>query len=408
MARPRKPRWPVLPKRPYGTGSLSRDQTSGEIRARLPKAVSPTRKSRLFAPDALAEAAAWLDGHLRPAEATASPADTLGNWAGHWHLTYVAPIRPTTTARVYLWALDKLTPLYGISINEVRTSALQTIVGQLAGEIEPPTLLAVIGVWRRCFEAAIDDGLIARNPTRGLQTPPVVSRPPSERRHITPAEVGLLWPAIRGHRFEAAYALMLGCGLRIGEILGLSWEYVDLDGGRAWIERQFTEGVWRPMPKGRNPHWVPLPPAVVAALRRHRAAQAVGAVLVMQSAYGRRALADRDGTPWPWSRATVVSDLADLLEALEIAPATPHAGRHGLASYWLDNGVPPAVVAERLGHANAGITLAVYAHAGADGRQRADELTDRLLGQTAPDGVSAGVSGALSTTMGDDGAAPIE
>lgn len=385
MPRPRKPRWPPLPKRPYGAGSLSRDAATGEIRARLPARVSPTRRSRLFPPDAAAEASSWLDSHLTPAAAAASPADTLADWAGYWHSTFVAPVRPHTTTRLYLYALRRLEPIYSTLLAELRPSQLQAVVGALSGHLSAATLRGVVMVWRRCLDAAVQDGLLTRNPARGLTLPPM-ERGQRERRHITAQELAVLWPAIRGHRFEAAYALLLGCGLRIGEILGLSWAHVDLDAATAWIERQYTDGQWRPMPKGRNPHRIPLPPAVVAALRRHRARQPEGAVLVMQSEMtrGRRARRTPLAGPLPWSAPVVRADFARLLADLKIAPAVPHAGRHGLASFWLDNGVPAAVVAQRLGHAHAGTTLTFYARTGDEGQARADELAAQRL----PEGVS--------------------
>src|SRR5579862_9126183 len=46
-----------------------------------------------------------------------------------------------------------------------------------------------------------------------------------------------------------------------------------------------------------------------------------------------------------------------------------HSLRHTHASELLSNGVPIATVAKRLGHANANITLSIYAHA-----LEADEL----------------------------------
>lgn len=399
MPRKSRPRWPALPKREYGSGSLSRDATTGEIRARLPKSVSPTRRSRLFGPEDASAASAWLDSEISGDDGTvvAVAVLTLSDWAGMWHETYIVPVRPPTTARVYLYALKRLEPLFFRELDSIRPSDIQAVVGQCSAKLTPQVVHATVGVWRQCFEAAVNDELIRRNPVLQVRLPPITKTATAQRRHITPDEMAVLWPAIRGRRFEAFYALMLGCGLRAGEILGLAWEDVDLNAGRAWIHRQFTEGYWRDAPKARNPHWVPLPAAVVDALRRHRARQPASHALVLQSDYGRSRKRDRDGTPWPWSRATVAADLAQLLAETGIDHATPHSGRHGLASYWLDNGVSPAVVAERLGHANPSVTLQFYTHASPDGRARADDLTAQLLADTGQNGASGPDPAPLST-----------
>lgn len=404
----RRPRWPAFKRqRDYGTGSLSRDQQSGEIRARLPVSVSPTRKSRLFAHNQEAHAHAWIDGHLTRTTSVAA-FDTVGEWTGHWHEVYVSPLRSPETARKYSWALTKLEPLYRVRLAELRTSQLQQIVSALSAELDVGSIKAMVGVWLRCLDAAWEDELIVRNPARKVITLRAEPRSPAERRHMTPAEMSALWRMIPGHRFEAAYALMLGCGLRAGEILGLHWEHVDLNGGRAWIQWQFTNGRWRNLPKGRNPHWIRLPDPVVAALRRQQQRQPAGTRIVMQTEHVRRRVAERATAPWPWSRDTVTKDLTALLKAAGIEPATPHAGRHGLATYWLDNGVPASVVAERLGHADAGVTHKFYSHASQDGHALADDLAAGLSVGEALTAVPEPESGQLGDRLGDDDGGPSE
>lgn len=393
MPRRPKPKWPALPKRPYNGGSLSRDPLTGIIRARLPKRISPTRRSQEFAPDQGAAASAWLDAEIASVGEVVVAALTLRQWAGKWWSVYVEPIHPPNTARWYLYALRKLEEHYELLMPDVRTSHLQAVVGQLNKTVDPATIKGIVSVWRRCFEAAVDDEIVLRNVAKRVTAPKSAKKATGERRYATPAEVAKLWPRIRGERFEAAYALMLGCGLRIGEILGLHWEHVDFANKRAWVQHQFTNGHWRPLPKGSNPHWVPLPSGVLDALKRHRLQQPAGCTLVMQSLFDRPQKRRRFEGPRPWSRTIVVADLAKLLAELKIDHMTPHAGRHGLASYWLDRGIAPSVVAERLGHSNAGVTLAFYAHGSEEGMKRASDLVDDLLTGSDSDDVPPSLLG---------------
>jgi integrase len=369
----KKPPDPPPRRRVRGTGSIS-VAADGTIRARLPASVDPKRPARAFRPGQLDAAHAWLDGYLNPQPA-APVALTLGDWTGHWWRTFVEPIHPPNTAKWYLYALQQLAALDGVLLTDIRPSTLQGVVGALAGRVDAATVQGVVGVWRRCLDAAIDDDVISKNPARRLTVPKRSKPPPA--RHITADEVAALWPAISGKRFEPAYALMLGCGLRIGEILGLYWEHVDFVGHRIWIQHQFTNGHWRALPKGRNPHWVPMPERVAVALRRHQDSQPAGYVLVMQSPHRGR-LAKREKKPRPWSRNSVANDLANIVKALGLDALTTHAGRHGLATHLMEHGVPPPVIAERLGN-TPGVVLATYGHATPEGRRRADELVDRYL-----------------------------
>jgi len=54
--------------------------------------------------------------------------------------------------------------------------------------------------------------------------------------------------------------------------------------------------------------------------------------------------------------------LRRIVKALGIPPLRVHDLRHSYGSHLLANGVPVEIVAERLGHANATITLSVYRH----------------------------------------------
>lgn len=337
----------------------------------------PTRTSKDFPPGQVVQAGTWLDAMLAP-DAPAAP-KTLEDWASDWITIYVEPFHPPNTVRGYTYALRQLESQYAVALGQIRTSVLQGIVGRLAARLDPHSVQMIVGVWRRCMDAAIDDELLVRNPAKKLITPKTVPR--DKPRHVTAADVAALWPLISGQRFEAAFALLLGCGLRIGEVLGLRWENVDMAGRRIWVKDQFTNGHWRTLPKGRNPHWVRLPSDVHRALVRHLNAQPEGSVLVMQSTYGTgcRARRLRRTEPRPWNDETVRKALVKLCERVDVDPFVPHAARHGLVTALLDGGAPLAAVAERVGHADTATTLK-YAGRSDEGRELTDRLIDQYIG----------------------------
>lgn len=378
---PRRKAPPEPPaRRKRGAGSIS-VQADGSLLARAPASIDKRRPSREFPPGRRDLAEAWLDAivHPQPVAVTTAPV-TLGEWAGTWYETYVEPVMAPNTARWYLYALRLLSELYPLPLDAVRASQFQAVVGTVGKTRDAATVQAVVGVWRRCFDAAIEDELLTRNPTRRLTLPKVGKRSPA--RHITEREAALLRDAIIGERFEAAFALILGCGLRMGEILGLPWRNVDLANARAWIEPQYTNGHWRSTPKAANPHWIPLPSFVVTALIRHRNSQPAGTTLVMESTYpyaGRPRRGKKLDGPRPWSAQVVNSDLAALVKRLGLDHLTAHAGRHGLATYLMAAGIAPPVIAERLGN-TPGVILNTYGHPTATGQKQAGVLIDQYLG----------------------------
>lgn len=71
---------------------------------------------------------------------------------------------------------------------------------------------------------------------------------------------------------------------------------------------------------------------------------------------------DADGRR-PWRPDSVSGRFRDLRNRLGIAGCRFHDLRHGHGTYLLAAGVPVKTVSARLGHADASVTLRVYAHA---------------------------------------------
>jgi integrase len=82
------------------------------------------------------------------------------------------------------------------------------------------------------------DGLIPRNVTEGVKSP----RPKKkEIKPLTAEQARCLLEAAHSERLEAAYVLALTASLREGELLGLKWEDVDLEGSKLSVRRTLSE-----------------------------------------------------------------------------------------------------------------------------------------------------------------------
>lgn len=109
-----------------------------------------------------------------------------------------------------------------------------------------------------------------------LVKPPAVRR--EEARVLTIEEAERLLDVIRDDRLEAFWICALTLGLRRGELLGLRWDDIDFAGGLLAVRQtlQRADGSLRFVdPKtDRSRRVVPVPEPTLAALRRHRRAQA--------------------------------------------------------------------------------------------------------------------------------------
>jgi len=196
------------------------------------------------------------------------------------------------------------------------------------------------------------------------------------KRTLQPEQVRSLLTAARGTPWAAAVTLLGLLGLRRGELLGLSWQHIDLDAGTLTIAGSMVtvDGVptlGTPKTAGSR-RTLTIGPAVVALLRAHRvrqAEQALAAGPFWTGAYvddrGEKVnlvFVDEAGRPLPGHR--VNDALNRLARDAGIADrVTPHVLRHSAASLMIGRGMDVAAVAAVLGHASPAVTTAVYAHA---------------------------------------------
>ncbi|MFC8617278.1 hypothetical protein ACFT9M_12800 [Micromonospora purpureochromogenes] len=130
---------------------------------------------------------------------------------------------------------------------------------------------------RTLLSQAITEGLITRNVASLVKLPPV--RKP-RRKAWTSDDARRSLESARADEdpLYAAYVLVLGLGLRKGEMLGLTRAQVDLDGGGADHRSAAPAGpcraaAWKTKTAAASDATLPLPDICTVALDRRRAAQ---------------------------------------------------------------------------------------------------------------------------------------
>jgi integrase len=205
-------------------------------------------------------------------------------------------------------------------------------------------------ILKQALRDAVREKCIRTNPLDDVK-PPKQER--KEKDVLTPDEVRRLLDAVSGERFEVVYVLGATCGLRIGEILALRVEDIDLERGTIRIERTLYNGQCSAPKTTSSRRTLTLP---------QRALQALTRLCKVHGNPSGYLFATSSGKPvdvsnfYKWSFRPALRR-AGLPETL-----TPHSLRHGTASLLLNQNVPVPVVSKYLGHANPGITMKVYAH----------------------------------------------
>jgi integrase len=176
----------------------------------------------------------------------------------------------------------------------------------------------------------------------------------------------------------AFFGLALDAGLRRGELLGLQWK--DLDGSSLRVERQLLgivedeKGAFTldtSLPKGKCARTVDLGDETVRLLREHKRQQAELKMknrlryvdLDMMFSQEWEDLSDKNSRlGLPLRKNSINYRLDRLCQTAGVKRITPHGLRHMCATLLMLEGVPPKVVQERLGHADASMTVNVYSH----------------------------------------------
>ena len=248
-------------------------------------------------------------------------------------------------ARLQSFASDQKLPLREVQMHHVRRWA-----AALHGKgLAPRSIALVLSAWRGLYRWLGNDGLVALNPAEGVRAPKA-PQPLPKALSVDHAMALADAPAREGAdpalaaRDQCIVELLYGCGLRVGELVGL-----DLRAGSGgWIDA--SDASAHVIGKGSKRRSVPVGAAALKALRAWLEA--------------RSELANDDepallvGTRG--ARITAGQVRARLkLRALQAGLPThvhPHMLRHSFATHVLQSSGDLRAVQELLGHANIATT----------------------------------------------------
>jgi integrase len=264
--------------------------------------------------------------------------------------------------------------LGGRALGALRRSDIEAWAKSL--DLAPSTVATVRQHLGQILSAAVEDGLLARNPAAGAKMPRNdAARPePVDRSVLEQIRIALPpWARI-------VVPIALGAGLRQGEVTGLTIDRVQFLRRQMRVDRQLVTmssaaPELGPVKTGPSNRTIPLAQFVADAISAHVAEHGTGAHgLVVHLPDGRPIGRNRFGRLWRSARAEAGAEHVDF-----------HDLRHTFASTLLSEGVSVKAVADWLGHASPTVTLQTYAHLMPVDEIRARSVLDDVLGPGAED-----------------------
>ena len=267
-------------RRSAGLGAV--DQLpSGKWRVRLPRDEYGRRQSKAFASEA--EARSALNGAVAAlAEAAAVPTGpvTLAEWGRRWlERRRTDGVHRGERVEGSLWrshiALDPIAklPVRDLTRRHIRDWLERTSKRptkrrgkQFRGRCLSRTSLArVAEMLSSCLHAAVSEELLETNPCAGTTIPTTGPRTHDAWTFLTTEEIALVETAADVPLWaRTIYVTAIYSGMRRGELWGLRWEDVRLDGPRPELTIRYSHG--GPTKSG-EPRTIPLLAPVIAALK---------------------------------------------------------------------------------------------------------------------------------------------
>lgn len=269
-------------------------------------------------------------------------------------------------------------------LSDLSVATLQAYFNSLQDRLSARNIHSIRTTLSAALTAAMREELVMRNVAR------LVQLPRSERRSIHPwsvEEAGKFLHAAQSDGLFAAFAVLVYCGLRHGEVLGLKWENIDFERGVIHVRQQALHhgtGTTRlaRLKTNASVRDLPLLPVPRAALLAHREAQLTALrperpTEREQDELDRLAFSTSNSTPY--EQRVLRRALRKICESHGIRIIKIHHIRHTFATIMKDIGVPARDVQYLLGHASSYTTSQIYQHDDMESRSIQMEKLGQLL-----------------------------
>jgi integrase len=304
----------------------------------------------------LVEAVAWRQETqvaVRAGRAGAPSLGTLGEASQEWLLLAGTGVVRTRSGdrykpsalRSYEGALRRVLPELGhLRLSSVTRNDLQDLVDQMVAEGRAPStvrnaLLPIRAIYRR----ALARDVVRSNPTLKLTLPAVRS---SRERVARPREAAALIAAL-GPADAAIWTTALYAGLRLGELLALSWSDLDFEARLIRVEHSWDRVAGLVEPKSRaGRRRVPMTNVTRATLLEHRLRQGHGGTGFV---FGQTPA--RPFNPW-----AATARAKRTWEETGLTPIGFHECRHTYAAFMIAAGVNAKSLSTYMGHSTITVT----------------------------------------------------
>ncbi|EFV3362022.1 site-specific integrase [Salmonella enterica] len=248
------------------------------------------------------------------------------------------------------------------------------------------------------FQFAADNGYTGTNPFNGL-TP--LKRAKAEPDPLTRDEFIRFIDACQHQQTKNLWSLAVYTGVRLGELISLAWEDIDLKAGTMTIRRNYTKMGEFTLPKtdAGTDRVIHLIQPAIDALRSQAEMTRLGKqyhIDVKLREYGREVTHDctfvfnpqivrrSEQVGYHYKVDSIGDSWAAALKRAGLRHRKAYQSRHTYACWSLAAGANPSFIANQMGHTNAQMVFNVYGAWMKDNNREQVEMLNQKLSDYAP------------------------